>query len=82
MLGQNNPPSLFLKEKCRSAKSDVSKVLFPHIGKITNLPIQVEFPFSEFFHTWSPKQCLQKCAENFLFCFVCSYQEKLEDMVF
>ena len=36
MVGENSPPSRFLKEKRRSAKSDVSKVLFPDIGKITN----------------------------------------------
>ena len=35
---ENSPPSRFLKEKSRSAKSDVSKVLFLDIGKITNLP--------------------------------------------
>ena len=37
MVGESSPPSWFLKEKRRSAKSDVSKVLFPDIGKITNL---------------------------------------------
>ena len=37
IVGENSPPSQFLKEKCGSAKSDVSKVLFPDIGKITNL---------------------------------------------
>ena len=36
LVGENSPPSRFLKEKRWSAKSDVSKVLFPHIGKITN----------------------------------------------
>ena len=36
MVGENNPPSRFLKEKHRSAKSDVLKVLFPNLGKITN----------------------------------------------
>ena len=36
MVGENSPPSRFLKEKRRSAKSDVLKVLFPDIGKITN----------------------------------------------
>ena len=36
MVGENSPPSRFLKEKRRSAKSDVSKVLFPDTGKITN----------------------------------------------
>ena len=35
---ENNPPSRLLKENRRSAKSDVSKVLFPDIRKITNLP--------------------------------------------
>ena len=30
-------PSLLQKEKRGSAKSDVPKVLFPDIGKITNL---------------------------------------------
>ena len=35
-VGENST-SRFLKEKRRSAKSDVSKVLFPDIGKITNL---------------------------------------------
>ena len=36
MVGENSPPSVFLKEKGRSVKWDVSKVLFPDIGKITN----------------------------------------------
>ena len=36
MVDENSSPSRFLKEKRRSAKSDVSKVLFPDIGKITN----------------------------------------------
>ena len=36
MVGENSQPSLFVKEKSRSAKSDVWKVLFPNIGKITN----------------------------------------------
>ena len=35
-VGENST-SRFRKEKRRSAKSDVSKVLFPDIGKITNL---------------------------------------------
>ena len=35
----------------------------------------VELPFSEFFHTRSPYQCLAKCAEIFLFCFVSSYKK-------
>ena len=35
-MRENTPPSRFLKEKRQSAKSDVSKVLFPDIGKITN----------------------------------------------
>ena len=39
IVGENTPPSLFLDEKRRSAKSDVSKVLFPDIGKITNLNV-------------------------------------------
>ena len=34
-VGEGSAPSVALK-KCRSAKSDVSKVLFPDIGKITN----------------------------------------------
>ena len=34
---ESGAPSLLQKEKRRSAKSDVSKVLFPDIGKITNL---------------------------------------------
>ena len=38
MVGENSPPSRFLKEKRRSAKSDISKVLFPDIGKINNRP--------------------------------------------
>ena len=39
-VGENSP-LWFLKEKRRSAKSDVSKVLFPDIGKITNQGIIV-----------------------------------------
>ena len=35
-VGECETPSLLQKEKRRSAKSDVSKVLFPDIGKITN----------------------------------------------
>ena len=35
-VGESEAPSLFQKEKRRSAKSDVSKVIFPDIGKITN----------------------------------------------
>ena len=35
-VGESGAPSLLQKEKRRSAKSDVSKVLFPDIGKITN----------------------------------------------
>ena len=37
IVGENTPPSRFLKEKLRPAKSHVSKVLFPDIGKISNL---------------------------------------------
>ena len=36
-VGESETPSLLQKEKRRSAKSDVSNVLFPDIGKITNL---------------------------------------------
>ena len=36
IAGENNPPSRFLKRKRRPAKSDVSEVLFPDIGKIAN----------------------------------------------
>ena len=36
-MGESETLSLLQKEKRRSAKSDVSKVLFPDIGKITNL---------------------------------------------
>ena len=35
-VGERGAPSLLQKEKRESAKSDVSKVLFPDIGKITN----------------------------------------------
>ena len=35
-VGECETPSLLQKEKRWSAKSDVSKVLFPDIGKITN----------------------------------------------
>ena len=35
-VGESKAPSLLQKEKRRSAKSDVLKVLFPDIGKITN----------------------------------------------
>ena len=33
---ESRAPSLLQREKRRSAKSEVSKVLFPDIGKITN----------------------------------------------
>ena len=36
MVGENSPPSGYLKEKRRPAKSEISKVLFPDIGKMTN----------------------------------------------
>ena len=36
MMEENSSPLRFLKEERRSAKSDVSKMLFPDIGKITN----------------------------------------------
>ena len=36
-MEEGKAPSLPQKEKRGSAKSDVSKVLFPGIGKITNL---------------------------------------------
>ena len=36
-VGESGAPSLLQKEKRRSAKFDVSKVLFPDIGKVTNL---------------------------------------------
>ena len=39
---ESEAPSPLLKEKRRSAKSDVSKVLFPDIGEITN---RLEFSF-------------------------------------
>ena len=35
-VGESSAPLLRQKEKRGSAKSDVSKVLFPDIGKITN----------------------------------------------
>ena len=35
-VGESGAPSLPQKEKRRSAKFDISKVLFPDIGKITN----------------------------------------------
>ena len=35
-MRKRNAPSLFEKRKRGFAKSDVSKVLFPGIGKITN----------------------------------------------
>ena len=35
-VGESGAPSLLQKENRRSAKFDVSKVLFPNIGKITN----------------------------------------------
>ena len=35
-MGERSAPSPFQKDKRGSAKSDVSKVLFPDIGKITN----------------------------------------------
>ena len=35
-VGESGAPSLLQKEKRRPAKSEVSKVLFPDIGKITN----------------------------------------------
>ena len=40
-MGESKAPSLLQKEKRGSAKSDASKVLFPGIGKITNLIILV-----------------------------------------
>ena len=40
-VGESGAPSLLQKEKRRSAKSEVSKVLFPDIGKITNRVIIV-----------------------------------------
>ena len=36
-VGESGAPSLLQKEKRRSAKFDVSEVLFPDIGKVTNL---------------------------------------------
>ena len=44
-VGESEAPSLLQKEKRRSAKSDVSKKLFPDIGKITNwlLPATIIF---------------------------------------
>ena len=36
-MGKGSAPTLFQKENRRSAKSDVSKVLFPDIGKITRM---------------------------------------------
>ena len=36
-MGERSAPSPLQKEKRGSAKSDASKVLFPDIGKITNL---------------------------------------------
>ena len=35
-MGENGASSLLQKEKRESAKSDISKVLFPDTGKITN----------------------------------------------
>ena len=37
IVGESGAPSRLQKENRRSAKFDVSKVLFPDIGKITNL---------------------------------------------
>ena len=45
-VGENGGPSLHQKEKCRSAKSDVSKVSFPDTGKITNQEKQEEKPYN------------------------------------
>ena len=42
-VGESETPSLLQKEKRRSAKSDVSKVLFPELAKITNLTSQLTF---------------------------------------
>ena len=36
MVRENSPPSRYLKEKRWPEKSEISKVLFPDIGKITN----------------------------------------------
>ena len=36
-MGERSAPSLLHKKKRGSAKSDISKVLFPGIGKITNM---------------------------------------------
>ena len=35
-VGESGAPSLLQRQKCGFAKSDVSKVLYPSIGKITN----------------------------------------------
>ena len=45
-VGESETPSLLQKEKRRSAKSDVSKVLFPELAKITNLTSQLTFPLT------------------------------------
>ena len=37
IVGEGGAPPLLQKEKRRPAKFDVSKMLFPDIGKITNL---------------------------------------------
>ena len=41
-VGESGAPSLLQKEKRRSAKFDVLKVLFPDIGKITNPNAKLE----------------------------------------
>ena len=67
-VGENSP-LWFLKEKRRSAKSDVSKVLFPDIGKITNQGIIVwaTFLFCDFcfgrVNFWIITGCC-KCRAN------------------
>ena len=43
-VGESGGPSLLQKEKRRSAKFDISKVLFPDIGKITNVLLRKEDP--------------------------------------
>ena len=54
-MGESEAPSLLQKEVRRSAKSDVSKVLFPDIGKITNRQ-RVRNIFAEFL---SKNSCLE-----------------------
>ena len=50
IVGESGAPSRLQKENRRSAKFDVSKVLFPDIGKITNLYLAATSPSSGTFN--------------------------------